>query len=200
MAPGLCQNPTLVSVQEHKQHAPPAGALRVAVLTVSDSRTEETDGGGRLARELCAAAGITVASHAILPDEPAEVGAAVRALAQGGEVDAVLLTGGTGISGRDTTVEAVAGLLDKTLDGYGELFRWLSYAEIGPSAMLSRAIAGTVGKVAVFCMPGSPAGVRLALEKLILPELAHAVSQLRRQRQRDQHEHHDHGPHGHNDG
>jgi molybdenum cofactor biosynthesis protein B len=169
-----------VSVAEHKHHAAGGGPVRVSVVTVSDTRTEKTDEGGRLVRELCAAAGAQVVSDAIVPDEPVAVANRVAALAAGGAVDAILLTGGTGISRRDTTVEAVSALFEKTLDGYGELFRFLSYGEIGAAAMLSRATAGTIGEVAVFTMPGSPAGVRLALSKLILPELGHVVSQLRK--------------------
>jgi len=191
---------TGVSVAEHKRHAPAAAAVRVAVITVSDTRTEATDEGGRLVRELCAGAGLTVASSRILRDEPGDVAAAVRELAGGGAVDAVLLTGGTGLSRRDSTIEAVARLFDKTIDGYGELFRSLSYAEIGAAAMLSRATAGTVGDVVVFTMPGSPAGVRLALEKLILPELGHVVAELHRHgghgHGHDHHHGHGHG-HGH---
>jgi molybdenum cofactor biosynthesis protein B len=183
-----------VSVEEHKRHAPAAEAVRVAVITVSDTRTEETDEGGRLVRELCQRAGLSVTGAGILRDEPVEVAARVRALVGGKNLDAILLTGGTGLSRRDTTVEAVAGLFDKTIDGYGELFRSLSYAEIGAAAMLSRATAGTIGAVAVFTMPGSPAGVRLALEKLILPELGHLVSELRRH---GEHAHDHHREHGH---
>lgn len=171
-----------VSVAEHKRHAATATKVRVAVVTVSDSRTEATDEGGRLVRELCTAAGFEVVSKVILRDEPADVAAHVRQLAQPAEapagVDAILLTGGTGLSRRDSTVEALAGSFDKTLEGFGELFRMLSFQEIGAAAMLSRATAGTIGRSAVFLMPGSPAGVRLALERLILPELPHLVSQL----------------------
>lgn len=170
----------------HPHAAPPGpttgSAIRIAVLTVSDTRTEETDVGGRLVRELCAAAGHTVVSRAIVRDEPAQVAAAVQAVVDGsdgpGGAHAVLLTGGTGIARRDTTVEALAARFDKTLDGFGELFRMLSFAEVGPAAMLSRATAGVVGGLAVFLMPGSPAAVRLAMERLILPELGHIVGQL----------------------
>jgi len=110
-----------------------------------------------------------------------------------GEADAVLLTGGTGLARRDSTVEAVTALLDKRIDGYGELFRMLSFAEIGAAAMLSRAVAGTVGRVALFLMPGSPAGVRLAMERLILPELSHVVGELRRTGAHDPRGDHGHG-------
>jgi molybdenum cofactor biosynthesis protein B len=189
-----------VSADEHKRHAPAAADVRVAIITVSDTRTEATDEGGRLVRELCAQGGFTVTSAAIHRDEPGAVAVAVGALVDGGAVDAILLTGGTGLSRRDSTIEAVAHLFDKTIDGYGELFRSLSYAEIGAAAMLSRATAGTMGAVAVFTMPGSPAGVRLAMEKLILPELSHVVSELHRHGDETrEHGHHEHG-HGHEHG
>ena len=165
-------------VGEHKQKAPPAKDIRVAVVTVSDTRTEATDEGGRLIRQLCSEAGLTVAGGIILPDEPREVAAYVQGQVAAGNVAAVLLTGGTGISSRDTTVEALAALFDKTLDGFGELFRALSFAEVGAAAMLSRATAGVIGGVVVFLMPGSPKAVRLAMTRLILPELGHIVGQL----------------------
>lgn len=130
--------------------------------------------------ELCGHAGFQVVNKVIVKDEPADVAARVKEIVAGGAADAVLLTGGTGISRRDTTVEALEALFDKTLDGFGELFRMLSFAEpkVGAAAMLSRATAGIVGGVAVFLMPGSPAAVSLALERLIIPELPHIVSQL----------------------
>lgn len=170
-----------MSVAEHKQRAP-VDPIRVAVITVSDTRSESTDVGGRLIEELCLGAGHQVVSRVIVPDEPTRVAAEVEALARAGEggAEVVLLTGGTGIARRDTTVEALASRFDKTLDGFGELFRMLSWQEIGPAAMLSRATAGVVGGLAVFLMPGSPAAVRLAMERLILPELGHIISLLRR--------------------
>ncbi|MSP62576.1 MAG: molybdenum cofactor biosynthesis protein MoaB [Myxococcales bacterium] len=157
--------------EEHKKHAP--RVVRVFVITVSDTRTQADDTGGALARALCAAAGHTIAGSRILKDEPAEVAALIRDLAERRATDVILTTGGTGISLRDSTYEAVAALLDKRLDGFGELFRMLSYQAIGPSAMLSRAVAGVHRGVVVFALPGSPAAVRLALEKLIVPELGH---------------------------
>ena len=124
-----------VTASEHKHAAPSAAAIRIAILTVSDTRTDETDVGGRLIRDLCATAGHTIVSRAIVRDEPAEVAAAVQAIVDGSDApdaaQVVLLTGGTGIARRDTTVEALAGRFDKTLDGFGELFRMLSFAEIG---------------------------------------------------------------------
>jgi molybdenum cofactor biosynthesis protein B len=195
MADVACNNGR-VSVAEHKRHAPAARAVRVAVITVSDTRSEKTDEGGRLVRELCQGAGFSVVSEGLLRDEPADVTERVRALCAAGGVDAILLTGGTGLSRRDTTVEAVAALFDKTIDGYGELFRALSFAEIGAAAMLSRATAGTIGQVALFTMPGSPGGVRLALEKLILPELGHVVGELHRHGPHDHDRHHEEPGHG----
>jgi molybdenum cofactor biosynthesis protein B len=181
-----------VSVHEHKAAAPTPGAIRINIITVSDTRTPATDEGGRLASELCHRGGFVVAGGAILPDEPARICDHVTQLVRDEQVDAVLVTGGTGISHRDSTIEALAGLYQKTLPGFGELFRALSFAEIGPSAMLSRANAGTIGKVVVFTLPGSPAGVRLALERLILPELPHLVAQLHRPATPGGHSHHEH--------
>ena len=164
-----------MSVASHRAAAPPA---RVFVLTISDTRTFETDTGGRAAADLLQAAGHTVIDRQIVPDEPVEVAAALRTWAASGRVDAVVTTGGTGITRRDTTYEAVATLFDKRLDGFGELFRMLSYREIGAAAMLSRACAGTVGACVVFVLPGSEAAVRLAMNELILPELGHLVGEL----------------------
>jgi molybdenum cofactor biosynthesis protein B len=180
---GLPCHTRAVSAEEHKRQAPALAEIRIAVVTVSDTRTPETDVGGQLVRDLCQEAGAVVASAVILPDDAGRVAAHVRTLAasnQGGapSIHAVLLTGGTGIARRDTTVEALAGLFDKTLDGFGELFRMLSFQEVGPAAMLSRATAGVVDGVVVFLMPGSPKAVRLAMERLILPELGHLVAQL----------------------
>jgi molybdopterin adenylyltransferase len=179
-----------VSVDEHKAEAPAPAAIRINVITVSDTRTPATDEGGRLAGDLCHGSGFVVAGGAILPDEPARIRDHVTELVREGRVDVVIVTGGTGISRRDGTIEALEGLYEKTLPGFGELFRALSFAEIGPAAMLSRANAGTVGRVVIFTLPGSPAGVRLALERLILPELPHLVAQL--QRPHSPHSHHEH--------
>jgi molybdenum cofactor biosynthesis protein B len=184
-----------VSVEEHKAASTSPGQIRVNIVTVSDTRTTLTDEGGRLAAELCRGAGFYVAGGAILPDDQKRLADHVGSLARDGQVDAILVTGGTGVSARDTTVEALAPLFDKTLPGFGELFRALSYAEIGAAAMLSRATAGTIGTTIVFMLPGSPAGVRLAVEKLIIAELPHLVSQLHRH-EHHRHEHHDHD-HGH---
>lgn len=176
-----------MSVEDHKRAAAAQPQIQVAIVTVSDTRTAATDEGGRLIRSLCEEAGVTVLAGAIVPDEPAQVAAHVQALVADGRVAAILITGGTGIARRDTTVEALAALFDKTLDGFGELFRMLSFGEIGPAAMLSRATAGIVGRVAVFLMPGSPKAVALAMSRLILPELGHVVGQLSEQAASDGH-------------
>ncbi len=189
-----------MSVEEHKAYAPSAAALRVALLTASDSRRAgaagepHDDAGGRLLRELAIEAGFVVADEALLREEPEALRAHVAALAASGRVDAVLVTGGTGLAPRDRTPEALGPLFERRLDGFGELFRALSFQEIGAAAMLSRADAGVVGGVLVFLMPGSPAAVRLAMRKLIAPELAHAVGQLRRGHAAP---HSEGAPHGH---
>ena len=168
-----------MAVAQHRNAAPAAREVRVAVITVSDTRTLQTDESGSLAQALTIQAGYHVTVRELLPDEPTQIAARVRALAAGRQVDVVLLTGGTGVSARDGTVEAIAPLLDRRLEGFGELFRMLSFAEVGAAAMLSRALGGTIGQMAVFAMPGSPAAVQLALPRLILPELAHLLGQLK---------------------
>ena len=162
----------------HRAYSPTA--LGCAVLTVSDSRTVADDTSGKLIRELVEAKGYAVALHMIVPDDAEAIRLEVlRALAHH-RVDAVIATGGTGVSPRDVTPEAVVPLFEKELAGFGELFRMLSFQEIGPAAVLSRAVAGTTSGKVVYVLPGSSGAVRLALEKLILPELAHVVGQLRR--------------------
>ena len=155
----------------HKNQVIPA--VTVAVITVSDTRTERTDASGTLVRELLTAAGHQVVHYEVVPDEPDQLTRVLKALPPVPGCRAVLINGGTGIAARDTSYEAVARLIDKRLDGFGELFRSLSYAEIGPAAVLSRALAGTIAGRIVFLTPGAPTAVRLALEKLILPELPH---------------------------
>jgi molybdopterin adenylyltransferase len=163
---------------EHRAYAP--GSVGCAVLTVSDSRTVENDSSGRAIREVLEAAGHRATRHEIVPDVADEIRLAVlRALAHS-DVDAVIATGGTGVSPRDVTPEAIEPLFEKPLAGFGELFRMLSFQEIGPAALLSRASAGTTGSKVVFVLPGSSGAVRLGMERLIVPELAHLVGQLRR--------------------
>ena len=166
------------SAAEHKSHAP--ASVACYVLTVSDSRTPDTDTGGLAIRQLLEQAGHQVTGHGLVKDEPAQVTAAVRAQLADPRTTVIITTGGTGITSRDGTYEAIDGLLEKRLDGFGELFRMLSFQEIGASAMMSRATAGTVGRKAIFILPGSPNAVRLAMTKLILPELGHVAQQLNR--------------------
>ena len=146
-----------------------------AVVTVSDSRTPETDRGGDLLVERLTAAGHELAARELVPDEPAALGRRLGEWIRDERIEVVFLTGGTGISRRDGTVEVVLRFLDKRLDGFGELFRMLSYEEIGAAAMLSRAVAGLAHDTLIFALPGSPAGVALALDRLILPELPHLL-------------------------
>ncbi len=152
--------------------------VRCAVVTVSDTRTEETDTSGALMRRRLAEEGHDVVHYVLVPDEPDLIAEHLDALA--GEVEVILFNGGTGISRRDTTYEALSARMEKTLPGFGELFRMLSYEEIGPGAMLSRATAGVYRDTLIFATPGSTNAVRLALERLILPELRHLVWELLR--------------------
>ncbi|MGB9625996.1 MAG: MogA/MoaB family molybdenum cofactor biosynthesis protein [Phycisphaerae bacterium] len=168
----------------HADHSSEAvsrvGPIGCAVITVSDTRTEATDASGAIIRQLLAEAGHRVVRYAIVPDEAARITAFVDELARDAACSAILMTGGTGISSRDRTYEAVVACLDRRLDGFGELFRYLSFVHIGPAAMLSRAVAGLCRGRVVFVMPGSPGAVRLAMTRLILPELAHIVWELSR--------------------
>ena len=166
------------SVERHRGAAPEV--VRVAVLTISDTRTSETDTAGDTIQEVLEAAGHEVIERAIVPDEAAEIRTALVATLDRPDVDAVVTTGGTGISGRDTTYEVVDRLIEKRLDGFGELFRMLSYEEVGSAAMLSRAVAGAVGNKFVATLPGSRNAVRLATEKLLAPEIPHVVFELKR--------------------
>src|SRR4051812_1503640 len=167
-----------MSTAAHRTEAP--GSVAVCVITVSDTRTMETDTSGRVIAELLERAGHRVHGREILKDEPADVEAAVRRAIRDEQVDVVITTGGTGITSRDSTYEAIDGLLEKRLDGFGELFRMLSYPEIGAAAMLTRATAGVARATAVFMLPGSEQAVRLGMARLIVPELGHIVRELRR--------------------
>lgn len=146
------------------------------MVTVSDTRTPDDDRSGDAVAAALEGASHTIAWRRIVPDESSAITAEVGRACDAADVDAIVLTGGTGIAPRDVTYEAVGAVLDKRLDGFGELFRMISYEEIGPAAMLSRAVAGTVGSTIVFAIPGSTGGCRTAMEKLILPEIAHMVS------------------------
>jgi len=152
-----------------------ASEIRIVTLTVSDTRTEETDESGKILAERLQAAGFSVFEHRIVPDEPEEVAMVVRGFAATKGVHAVILTGGTGITARDNTYEALEALFDKRLDGFGEAFRRLSWDAIGPRAILSRATAGVVDKVLVFSLPGSTNAVRLAVDAILAETLEHAV-------------------------
>jgi molybdenum cofactor biosynthesis protein B len=163
---------------EHRATAP--AQVRCAVITVSDTRTPETDTGGQAVCDHLTAAGFEIVHREIIPDEPARMRPLLERLRDEAAIDAVLVTGGTGLSSRDQTFETVTSLITKQLPGYGELFRMLSYEDVGPAAMLSRATGGLMQSTIVLTMPGSPAAVRLAMERLIVPELRHLVREARR--------------------
>jgi len=164
-----------MSVVEHKAAAP--ASIHCFIMTVSDTRTLENDSSGQTIADLLTAAGHVVTGRAIVKDDPELVHSVIgRHIADRG-VQVLITSGGTGITSRDSTYEAISTLFEKRLDGFGELFRMLSYQEIGPSAMLTRACAGLVARRIVIALPGSPAAVRLAMEKLIIPELGHLVQQ-----------------------
>jgi molybdopterin adenylyltransferase len=164
-----------VSSESHKAVAP--ARVRAFVLTVSDTRTDDTDTSGGAIIELLTEAGHQVAGKAIEKDDPARVAELVRQQAVIADVDAIITTGGTGLTSRDSTYEAIDALLTKRLPGFGELFRMLSYEDVGSAAMMSRACAGIIGRVVVISLPGSEKAVRLAMTKLVIPELAHLVQQ-----------------------
>jgi molybdenum cofactor biosynthesis protein B len=170
------------ATHDHKAKAPPASSIRVALVTASDSRTPATNEGGRLLRRLMAEAGFTVVDELLLVEDPVALRARVAALARSEVADAVLITGGTGVAPRDRTPEAIGELYEQRLPGFGELFRMLSFRQIGAAAMLSRAEAGVVGGVPVFLLPGSPAAIELAVRELVAPEQPHLIGQLRRGR------------------
>jgi molybdenum cofactor biosynthesis protein B len=160
---------------EHKRQAPPS--VRCFILTVSDTRTDATDTSGHAIRDLLSHAGHMVVGRAIVHDDAALVMMTIERQLATGDIQVVISTGGTGITSRDNTFEAVDALLEKRLDGFGELFRKLSYDQIGAAAMLTRAVAGLAAGRVVIALPGSEAAVRLAMERLILPELGHLVQQ-----------------------
>ena len=166
-----------VSTEQHRKTAPKS--VRSFVLTISDTRTEADDTSGDAIVGLLVTSGHVLVGRAIVKDEPG----AVRAAMANGKATAaqvIITTGGTGITSRDSTDEAITSMFDKTLDGFGELFRMLSFSDVGSAAMLSRACAGTIGTTAVFSLPGSEAAVRLGMTKLILPEIGHVVRELSR--------------------
>jgi molybdenum cofactor biosynthesis protein B len=169
-----------MAVSEHKDKA--HRSVRCAVITASDTRTEETDTSGKKIKELLAANNHSVVAYQILKDEPVQITAVVRALLERHDVDAIIINGWTGIAPRDTTFEAVQGLLEKEISGFGELFRMLSYQDIGSAAMLTRATAGVAKGKVVVSLPGSTGAVELGMSKLILPELGHMLFLLQGER------------------
>ena len=166
------------SVHRHRESAPEH--VRLAVLTISDTRTPENDTGGDTIEELMRGAGHEIVERRIVKDDAARIRTEIVNLLARPDADAVITTGGTGISARDTTYEVVDRMLEKKLDGFGEIFRVLSYEEIGAAAILSRAVAGAVGTKLVACLPGSRNAVRLAVEKLLVPEISHVIFELRK--------------------
>src|ERR1700744_5077706 len=151
--------------------------LKMGVITASDTRDATSDESGRLIREMLEGAGHHVASYEVLPDAPERIAEVVRERLH--QLDGRIVKGGRGIAGRDSTIEAVRPLLDKELDGFGELFRMLSFQEIGSAAMMSRAIAGISNRRLIVALPGSPAACRLAMERLLIPELGHIAGLLK---------------------
>ena len=164
-----------MSEREHKADAP--SIVRCFVLTVSDTRTAANDTGGDAIVDLLESAGHIIAGRTIVKDDPESVRGTVARQLANPDVQVIITTGGTGITSRDSTFEAISGMLQKRLDGFGELFRMLSYQQIGAAAMMSRACAGLVAGRIVVSLPGSEAAVRLAMEKLVIPEIGHLVQQ-----------------------
>ncbi|MFC4766418.1 MogA/MoaB family molybdenum cofactor biosynthesis protein [Effusibacillus consociatus] len=167
----------IMSVEEHRKEAPKT--VTCMVITVSDTRTEETDKSGQLMMQLLKENGYQVADYRIVKDEYDSIRSLISEGAASPDIEAILLNGGTGITDRDTTYEAVDSMLEKKMPGFGEIFRYLSFTEdIGPAAILSRAIAGVCQGTAVFSMPGSSGAVKLAMTRIIIPELAHVMREI----------------------
>jgi molybdopterin adenylyltransferase len=167
-----------MSVNEHKAQAP--HSVGCFVMTISDTRTDDTDTGGRAIVDLLRAAGHTIAGRTIVKDDPELVRGTIERQLANPQVQVIITTGGTGITSRDSTYEVVDGLLQKKLDGFGELFRMLSYEQIGSAAIMSRATAGLVAGRIIVSLPGSEAAVRLAMDRLLIPELGHLAQQAAR--------------------
>ncbi|MBM4124146.1 MAG: MogA/MoaB family molybdenum cofactor biosynthesis protein, partial [Nitrospira sp.] len=161
------------SHQEHKAHAP--RRIGCMVITCSDTRTPDTDTSGKLIMHLLKGQGHEVLAYHLVKDEPAQITAKIEEAVKNEAIQAILVNGGTGISRRDSTFEAVDAMLEKRLDGFGEIFRYLTYQDIGTPAIMSRATAGLYRGRIIFSTPGSEGAVRLAMEKLILPEIGHMV-------------------------
>jgi molybdenum cofactor biosynthesis protein B len=165
-----------VSQHDHKRAAP--ASVRCFILTISDTRTEDTDTSGRAISDLLVGAGHRVDGRAVVKDDSGDVIRAISEQLAASDAQAIITTGGTGLTSRDSTYEAVSELLEKRIEGFGELFRMLSYQDIGPAAMLSRAVAGTVRGKVIISLPGSESAVRLAMTKLVIPELGHLIQQV----------------------
>lgn len=164
--------------KEHKEGSP--GAVSCAVITVSDSRTPKTDESGDIIATKLAASGHGISYRTLLPNNSEMLRSELTRILATSEADAIIITGGTGLSQRDVTVETVTPLLDKIADGFGELFRSLSYQDIGSGCILSRALAGVARQKVIICLPGSAEAVRMAMDKIIIPELAHMVREATR--------------------
>lgn len=177
-------NAPVPSFQQHETSGNKYGPLGFAVLTMSDSRSPETDTSGQFIREAVAAAGHRVARYALVKDDPAQIKPALEAALADPETAVIVTNGGTGISLRDNAYETVMSLLDKPLDGFGELFRMLSYEEIGAAAMLSRAVGGIARGKVLFSLPGSTNAVKLGMQKLILPQAGHLYFELQKHARR----------------
>ncbi|MEM2838506.1 MAG: MogA/MoaB family molybdenum cofactor biosynthesis protein [Thermoplasmata archaeon] len=167
-----------MGAEEHKKRA--MRNVRCAVITVSDTRNKETDASGKEIMSILQSHGHVIARYEVIKDEPSQIADIMRQCIEAPDIQAVIFNGGTGISARDNTIETLSNFSERALPGFGELFRMLSYEEIGAAAMLSRATAFIVEKKAVFCLPGSTAAVKLATEKLIAPELGHLLSEANR--------------------
>ena len=168
------------SVISHRRAAEKSGPVGAALITVSDTRTPETDQNGPYLRGVLKESGHFAASYVIIKDEPAQVEAALQSAVSDAQTQVILFNGGTGIASRDTTFDVISRRLEKTLPGFGEIFRMVSYEQVGAAAILSRACAGVYQGKIVICLPGSHAAVRLAWEKLIGPELSHLAWEVAR--------------------
>jgi molybdopterin adenylyltransferase len=168
-----------MSVHEHKEKG--KKSIGCFVLTVSDTRDEASDTSGQTIKNLLTEQGHWVAGYRIVKDEPKDIEALLKETLRSGDVEAIIVNGGTGIAPRDGTYEVIDRLLEKRLDGFGEIFRFLSYQDIGSAAMMSRAVAGASSGKVLISLPGSRGAVELGMKKLILPELGHMVTQLKGQ-------------------
>ncbi len=171
---------TSQSTQQHKDIAHKQGAVKIAIVTVSDTRTRENDTGGDLIQQRVTAQNHEVVFREIVKDEPTQIASLLDKIIETTAAKVILFTGGTGIAKRDTTYDVIVQKLEKVMPGFGELFRMFSFQEVGAAAMLSRAVAGVYRQRLIFCMPGSPNAVQVAMDKLIMPELEHVAWEVTR--------------------